>query len=53
MNREEALKWLPIFQAYCDGKVIEEKIGGKWYELTGDDIYLAMSDYVWNYRIKE
>lgn len=53
MNREEAKKWLPIFQAYCEGKTIEENCGGKWYELANDDILLAMSDYVWNYRVKD
>ncbi len=55
MNREEARKWLPIFTAYCEGKTIEEKYGGVWFDLreSGDDILLAMSDYVWNYRIKE
>ena len=35
MTREEAKEWLPIIQAYAEGKTIERKnLSGSWTEAT-------------------
>ena len=48
MTREEAKEWIPIIQAFADGKTIEFFKQGEWMELNDPD-------FIWSahkYRVK-
>lgn len=50
MTREEAKEWLPIIQAWAEGKAIQYQIdSGSWTNIIKD---LYTSNYPFNYRIK-
>ena len=50
MTREEAKEWLPIIQAWAEGKAIQYQTdSGSWTNII-KDIYT--SNYPFNYRIK-
>ena len=50
MTRAEAKEWLPIIQAWTEGKPIQYQIGsGSWVDIT-KDLYTSNSPS--NYRIK-
>lgn len=53
MTREEAKEYLPIMQAYSEGKVIQAKLitDGKWVDID-DDEELTLSCPPSDYRIK-
>ncbi len=48
MTREEAKEWIPIIQAFADGKTIEFFKQGEWYELNDPDFMWS----AYKYRIK-
>ena len=48
MTREQAKEWIPIIQAFADGKTIEFFKQGEWYELKDPDFMWS----VYKYRIK-
>lgn len=51
MTREEAKEWLPIIQAWAEGKTIQYQInqGSRWTDIIND---LCTSNPPSNYRIK-
>lgn len=49
MTREQAVKWIPILQAYAEGKTIEWNYGGVW-KVKGMDYSFDCQPE--NYRIK-
>ena len=50
MTREEAKEWLPIIQAWAEGKAIQYQTdSGSWTNIIKD---LYTSNYPFNYRIK-
>ena len=50
MTREEAKEWLPIIQAWAEGKAIQYQTdSGSWINIIKD---LYTSNYPFNYRIK-
>lgn len=53
MTREEAKEYLPIMQAYSEGKVIQAKLitNGKWVDID-DEEELTLSCPPSDYRIK-
>lgn len=52
MNRKQAKKYLPIMQAFAEGKIIQVKIKDNlWYELDSDE-GLIFNRNPKNYRVK-